>query len=146
MSSVLYNKARKPPISIPRELSVLAAVRLMAKKQVGAVLVLEDGRPVGIFTERDVMLKVVLEGRDPGRTPVEQVMTSPVIPIREDATLDDAVRTMLRRRIRHLPLVDAEGKVQGMLSLRHLVGDEIDELKHSVRGLEAYAGYDGMGG
>jgi CBS domain-containing protein len=146
MESVLMNKARKPPISASRELTVMAAVRLMATQHVGAVLVLDDGRPAGIFTERDLMIKVVLENRDPGRTPIGAVMSSPVVPIREHASLDEAISLMLLRHIRHLPLVDGEGKVQGMLSMRHLVTDEIDELQSSVRGLEAYVGYDGAGG
>jgi CBS domain-containing protein len=118
----------------------------MAEKHVGAMLVLDDGRPAGIFTERDLMMKVVLERRDPDRTRIADVMTSPVLPVREDADLDEAVRLMLERHIRHLPLVDGQGMAQGMLSMHHLVTDEIDELKHSVRGLEAYAGYDGDGG
>jgi CBS domain-containing protein len=140
------NKARKPPVSVARDLSVMDAVRVMAEVRVGAVLVLDDGRPAGIFTERDLMIKVVLEGRAPERTRIAEVMSSPVVHIRENASLDEAVRLMLKRHIRHLPLVDAEGVVQGMLSMRHLVTDEIDELEHSVRGLEAYLGYDGAGG
>ncbi len=146
MDSVLMNKARKPPISISRHVTVMVAIRLMADRHVGALLVLDDGRPAGIFTERDLMIKVVLESRDPGRTSIGEVMSSPVVPIREQAKLDEAVRLMLRRHIRHLPLVDGEGRVQGMLSMRHLVRDEIDELKHSVKGLEAYLGYGGEGG
>jgi CBS domain-containing protein len=146
MESMLMNKARKPPVSVPRELTVMAAVRLMAELHVGATLILEDQRPAGIFTERDLMIKVVLEGRDPKFTRVSEVMTSPVVAIRESADLDTAVRLMLRRHIRHLPLVDRAGRVQGMLSMRHLVADELDELQHSVRGLEAYLGYDGAGG
>jgi CBS domain-containing protein len=145
-SSVLMNKASKPPISVPRDITVIAAVRLMASKRVGALLVLDDERPAGIFTERDLMLKVVLEGRDPGTTLIADVMTSPVVPIREDAGLDDAVHLMLMRHFRHLPLVDREGRALGMLSMRDLVEEEIDELKHSVDGLAAYAGYDGAGG
>lgn len=146
MGNVLSNKASRPPISVSRTMTVMGAVRLMADKKVGAVLVLEDGCAAGIFTERDLMLKVVLKGLDPERTLIADVLTSPVVPIREDADLDEAVRLMLKKHIRHLPMVDAAGKVQGMLSMRHLVEDEIDELKHSVKGLEAYAGYDGAGG
>jgi CBS domain-containing protein len=146
MDSVLMKKARKPPVSVSRELTVSAAVRVMAEQRVGAVLVLDEGRAAGIFTERDLMIKVVLQNCDPGRTSIAEVMTSPVVPIRDNANLEDAVRLMLQRHIRHLPLIDGEGKVQGMLSMRHLVSDEIDELQHSVRGLEAYLGYDGAGG
>jgi CBS domain-containing protein len=146
MLSTLMNKARKPPVSVHRDLTVMAAVHLMADRKVGAALILDNERPVGIFTERDLMIKVVLEGRVPALTRVSEVMSSPVVSVREHAGLDEAVRLMLRRHIRHLPLVDAAGRVQGMLSMRHLVTDEIDELQHSVNGLQAYLGYDGAGG
>jgi CBS domain-containing protein len=144
--SVLLAKARRPPVSVPRDLTVMAALRTMVDQRVGAVLVLDDGRPRGIFTERDLMIKVTLAGRAPERVLVGDVMTSPVLHIREDASLDDAVHLTLKRRIGHLPVVDHQGRVQGMLSMRHVVEDEIDELKHSVDGLEAYFGYDGAGG
>jgi CBS domain-containing protein len=146
MGSVLLNKASQPPISVSREVTVQEAVRIMVEKKVGAVLILEERRPAGIFTERDLMVKVVAAGRDPKGTRVAEVMTSPVIPIQLDEDIDDAVRLMVQRHIRHLPLVDREGRALGMLSIRHLMEEEIDELKHSVDGLAAYAGYDGGGG
>jgi CBS domain-containing protein len=143
---VLLKKARKPPISVPHDLTVMAAVHMMVDRHVGALLVLEDGRPAGIFTERDLMIKVTLAGRAPERVLVRDVMTSPVLHIHEDASLEEAVELTLERRIDHLPVVDRHGRVQGMLSMRHVVEDAIDELKHSVSGLEAYVGYDGAGG
>jgi CBS domain-containing protein len=146
MSSVLLNKASKPAFSVPREITVLDAVRLMVDKRVGAALIVDDGRPAGIFTERDLMNKVVAQGKDPAHVRIGDVMTSPVVPIHATAEVDDAVRLMIQRHIRHLPLVDPEGKVLGMLSIRHLMADEIDSLRHAVSGLEAYAGYDGGGG
>jgi CBS domain-containing protein len=146
MASVLFNKARKPAFSVPREITVLDAVRLMVEKRVGAALVVDDERPAGIFTERDLMNKVVALAKDPAKVRVGEVMTSPVVPIQVDADLDDAVHLMIQRHIRHLPLVDHEGKVLGMLSIRHLMQEEIDSLRHEVSGLAAYAGYDGAGG
>ncbi len=146
MSSALIKKAKKPPISIRRDQTVIDAVRTMAEMRVGAVLVLDDGWPAGIFTERDIMIKVVLEGRDPDRTLIADVMTSPVLSVHESASPQEAVRLMMSRHIRHLPLVDDRGVVQGVLSMRHLVGDELDELQTSVRSLENYAGYDGATG
>jgi CBS domain-containing protein len=146
MGSVLFNKASKPAFSVPREITVLDAVRLMVDKRVGAALIADDGRPAGIFTERDLMNKVVAQGKDPARVRVGEVMTSPVIPVRVDADVEDALQIMLERHIRHLPLVDPEGKVLGMLSIRNLMADQIDSLRHEVSGLAAYAGYDGGGG
>lgn len=146
MNSVLYNKASKPAFCVPREITVLDAVRLMVDKRIGAALIADDGRPAGIFTERDLMNKVVAQGKDPARVRVGEVMTSPVIPVLADADVDDAVHLMLDRHIRHLPVVDREGKVVGMLSIRNLMQDQIDSLRHEVSGLAAYAGYDGGGG
>jgi len=146
MDSVLFNKASKPAFCVPREITVLDAVRLMMDKRVGAALIADDGRPAGIFTERDLMNKVVAQGKDPAHVRVGEVMTSPVIPVRVDADADDALQIMLERHIRHLPLVDPEGKVLGMLSIRNLMQDQIDSLRHEVSGLAAYAGYDGQGG
>jgi CBS domain-containing protein len=146
MSSVLLNKASKPPFGVPREITVLDAVRLMTDKRVGAALIIDDGRPAGIFTERDLMTKVVAQGKDPARVRVGEVMTSPVVPVRVDADVDDALHLMLQRHIRHLPLVDLEGKVVGMLSIRNLMEDQIDSLRNEVSGLAAYAGYDGASG
>lgn len=70
------NKARKPPVSVSRERTVIAAVRLTAEQRVGVALVLDDGRPAGIFTERDLMTKVLLHSRDPGRTSIGEVMSA----------------------------------------------------------------------
>ena len=144
--SVLMNKASKPVFGVPREITVFDAVRLMVDKRVGAALIIDDQRPAGIFTERDLMTKVVAQGKDPAKVRVGEVMTSPVVPVRVDADVDDALHLMLSRHIRHLPLVDLEGKVVGMLSIRNLMEDQIDSLRNEVSGLAAYAGYDGASG
>src|SRR5437016_11340642 len=100
--------ADKPPISVDRSCSVLDAVRTMTQKRIGAVLVLDDGRAAGIFTERDVMGKVVLNRLDLETTHVADVMTSPVLTVRADADDATVLALMAEKHIRHVPVVDVE--------------------------------------
>jgi CBS domain-containing protein len=146
MSSVLLKMSHKPAVSVVREANVMAAIRIMFETRVGACLVLDGERPVGIFTERDVMVKVVLKKLDPETTPVSAVMTSPVIPIDVGASVADAVRVMVARHIRHLPVVDKDAKVLGMLSMRHVMREQIDRLEQQVGALENYIGAEGVAG
>jgi CBS domain-containing protein len=146
MMSTLLKLARRPPLSVPADARVLDACLAMIEHHVGAVLVIEDGRARGIFTERDILLKMIPTGRDPKTTPVSAVMTTPVFTIRADASRTRALRQMLKRHIRHLPLVDDADKVLGILSMRHLMRDKIDILESEVEALSNYAGSDGIGG
>jgi len=139
-------KRAKPAVCVAKDVSVMEAIQVMADKRVGAVLVIQEGRPLGIFTERDLMLKVVLKKRDPATTKVADVMTAPVVPVAPDAELTHALGLMLEGHIRHLPVVDREGRVQGMLSMRHLVHERIERLENAVDSLANYLGQDGPGG
>jgi CBS domain-containing protein len=143
---ILTTQSKKPAISVAKSATVMEAVRLMVQKRIGAVMVLEDGRAAGIFTERDLMAKVVLDRLDPDKTQVGQVMTSPVLTVTPDDNAQDALQLMLDRHIRHLPLADSDGRVLGMLSIRDLMAEQIDALKHDVEALENYASYDGASG
>ena len=140
------DKADKPAIGIGKNATVMEAVRLMVKHKIGAVLIMEGERAVGIFSERDLMSKVVLDRMDPETTPVTKVMTAPVVIIGTETPSSEALRTMSERHIRHLPVAQRDGKVIGMLSIRHLMQDEIEELEEAVDALQAYAGYDGATG
>lgn len=146
MESVLLRLARTPPVTIRRDSTVLEAVRVMLNEKVGAALVLEDGRAVGMFTERDLMGKVVAERRDPETTKVSAVMTSPVLTIPAEAEPAAALELMLEKHIRHLPLVDIQRRVLGILSMRYLMRHQIDRLQDRARSLENYLGSDGPGG
>jgi CBS domain-containing protein len=146
MVSPLLVKAQKPAIIVSGDSRTIDAVRVMVESKVGAAIVLVDGRAVGIFTERDLMAKVVLGKLDPETTPVSAVMTQPVATIDKDAHPNDAIALMVERHIRHLPVVDGDGKVLGMLSIRHLMQEEIEDLEKSVDSLQAYMGADGVGG
>src|SRR5258706_8411541 len=143
---ILLTKAKKPAIYVAKTATVHEAITLMTQKRIGAVVVIEDGRAAGIFSERDLMAKVVLDRRDPDKTTIAQVMTSPVLTVLTDSKPQDALQLMLDRHIRHLPIADAEGRVVGMLSIRDLMAEQIEELKSEVQGLENYAAYDGASG
>jgi CBS domain-containing protein len=146
MSKSLLKMALKPAVSIDRNASVMEAIGLMFEKRVGAAVVLQRGQADGIFTERDLMVKVVLNKRDPERTPVSAVMTSPVVPIDVDATIADALRLMIDRHIRHLPVIDKDRQVLGMISMRYLMREQIARLEQHVGALENYIGAEGIAG
>jgi CBS domain-containing protein len=139
-------KIAKPAVSVASTDSVMDAIQKMKEATVGAVLVLDEGQLTGVFTERDVMLRVVLEGHQPESTLVGDVMTSPVLTISGDTRPDDALKTVWDRHIRHLPVVDAEGRVEAMVSIRHLLHDKVEQLAQELDSLEAFITADGIGG
>jgi CBS domain-containing protein len=118
----------------------------MASAKVGSVVVVDDNRLAGIFSERDVMLRVMLEGRDPKRTKVEEVMTARVHSISMRTTGDEALRIMVREHIRHLPMVDEQGRPQAIVSMRNLLEEKVNELHQQLDSLESYITADGIGG
>ena len=98
-------------VTISRTATVQDAIQAMAGAKVGSVAVVDENVLEGIFSERDVMLRVVAEGRDPKTTTVEEVMTSPVQTIQKRTTGEQDLRIMVQNHIRHLPVVDETGKV-----------------------------------
>jgi CBS domain-containing protein len=106
---------------VNQDLTVMAAAQLMAEEQIGAVIALKDGKAVGIFTERDLLNKVVAAQRDPATVTVAEVMSTDVVTIDLDDPVDSALQCMLDGRFRHLPIVDESGEPYAMLSLRDLV-------------------------
>jgi CBS domain-containing protein len=124
----------------------MEAVRTMHEEHIGAIAVVDNERLIGIFSERDLMNRVVLKGRNPEYTLVGDVMTSPVITIPRSLTADDALKLMDERQIRHLPVVNADGKLLGMLSVRSLLHEKVQELTDQLDSLEAYFTADGAGG
>ena len=133
-------------ISVARATTVMEAVELMAAARIGSVLVVDDGRLAGIFSERDVMLRVVLEHRDPRKTRVEEVMTSPVHAISTRTNGDEALKIMVQEHIRHLPIVDERGRAQAIVSMRSLLQEKVVELHQQLDSLESYITADGIGG
>jgi CBS domain-containing protein len=117
------------PASVPLTASVAEAITRMLDLGVGAVAIVDENNVVaGIFTERDVLRKVALTGKDPKSIPVREVMTSSVVMATSDISAAEALEVMVREHHRHLPVVDEHGKLLGILSIRHLLQVKIDEL------------------
>jgi CBS domain-containing protein len=118
----------------------------MHEEQIGAIAVVDNEQLAGVFSERDLMNRVVLEGRNPDYTSVGDVMTSPVITIPRAFTADEALKLMDEKQIRHLPVINVDGKLVGMLSMRSLLHEKVQELTDQLDSLEAYFTADGFGG
>jgi CBS domain-containing protein len=124
--------------SIGPNASVLDAALLMNEHKVGALVVTDEGRVVGMFTERDVLRRVVGERRDPSGTRVGDVMTMEVLCCRPETTLEEARVAMKERRIRHLPLVDDERRLMGLVSIGDLNAYEATSQEHTIHMLHEY--------
>lgn len=142
----LLKIAHVPPATVEMGATVLHAVEVMAEEGVGGVAVVVGGQLRGIFTERDVMLRMVLKARRPQDTKIEDVMTSPVETITDETTAEEALNHMLDRHLRHLPIVDESGKLLGMLSIRNLLEHMVEDLSHELHSLDQYLLNDGPGG
>ena len=123
--------------SIGPEEPVLAAIQLMADKQIGALPVLRDGELIGIVSERDYARKVILLGRSSAETPVWQIMTSPVTTVSPDEAVHRCMEIMTEQRIRHLPVIERKQLV-GMVSIGDLVKAVIEEQQQTITQLERY--------
>jgi CBS domain-containing protein len=127
--------------------SVAEAVRSMLNHRVGAVAVVDaEHRVAGIFTERDVLRKLALSGLDPENTPVRNMMTTPVELATSETGPGEALATMVERHFRHLPIVDGDGKLLGMLSIRNVLEWRVGDLSQELDSLEQYVSNDGPGG
>ena len=136
VSQLLDGKGRAI-YSIGPEDPVLEAIRLMADRHVGALVVMKGEELVGIVSERDYARKVILMGRASDETPVWEIMSSPVVTVAPNQTLDDCMRLVTAKRIRHLPVVDG-GKLVGMISIGDLVKAVIEDQQHTIEQLESY--------
>lgn len=123
--------------SVRSEQSVLEAVRLMAEKGIGAVLVIDGGRLTGIFSERDYARKVILENRASRSTPVGDIMTRDPVTTTRAAQVGGCLSLMTERRFRHLPVVE-DGRVIGIVSIGDLVKAVIKEQQYTIDQLEHY--------
>jgi CBS domain-containing protein len=124
--------------SIGPNATVLEAALLMNEHQVGAVVVTNEGRVVGMFTERDVLRRVVGGRRDPATTRVGDVMTTEVLCCRPETTVEEARVAMKERRIRHLPLVDDERRLMGLVSIGDLNAYDASSQEHTIHMLHEY--------
>ncbi len=123
--------------SIAPDAQVVEALRLLAQHDVGALLVTDGGRLVGILSERDYARKVILQGKNSTDTPVREIMTEKVITVSPDQTTEDCMAIMTARRIRHLPVLD-NGRLAGVLSIGDLVKETIADQQDRIQQLESY--------
>jgi CBS domain-containing protein len=135
----------RPVVSVTKDATVMDAVRAMADGRVSATVILEGDRLLGVFTERDVARRVVLKGLS-SDTPISEVMTKKVVTVREDTDRSTVLKLMNENHIRHLPVVDAEGRVKTIVSMRHLLRAEVQDLQQTVWELAAETAIDGPGG
>lgn len=123
--------------SISPEASVYEAIEQMSKRHIGALVVLSAGRLAGIVSERDYAWKVIVKGRHSRETSVREIMSTPVLYVTPDQTLDDCLHLMTSRRIRHLPVLEGENMV-GILSIGDLVSWIIKSQEQTIHQLENY--------
>lgn len=136
VSDVLARKGRGL-VSLPSTASVLDAARLMNERGVGAVLVVDGGALVGIFTERDILRRIVVPRQDAAATTVREVMTADVVTCDAETTLEECASVMTSRRIRHLPVADKTGPC-GMISIGDLLAHQVAEQESTITDLNRY--------
>jgi CBS domain-containing protein len=124
--------------SIGGEATVLAAAQFMTEHRIGALLVLDGSHIVGMFSERDILQQVVAEGRDPAHTTVADVMTTAVACCTPDTPLEEARGAMKNRRIRHLPVVDGEERLLGIISIGDLNAFQVADQEQTIFLLNEY--------
>lgn len=121
--------------SISPDATVYAALELMAGKNVGALVVCEEGQLVGMISERDYARKVILHGKSSKQTRVREIMSSPVYSVGPEQTIRECMQLMSGKHIRHLPVVD-QGKVVGVISIGDVVDEIIRQQSETIRFLE----------
>jgi CBS domain-containing protein len=122
------------PAAVPLTASAADAIKAMIQRRMGAAAVLDEhGIVAGVFTERDVMTRVALSGRDPHQIPITEVMTTPVLLATRSTSIAEATAVMINHLKRHLPVVEDDGRLIGILSIRHVLERKVDELTAQIR-------------
>jgi CBS domain-containing protein len=136
VSALLKHKGRLI-YSVPPDAPVLEAIKEMAEHGVGALLVMQNERLMGVVSERDYARKVILLGRSSNETRVSQIMSTPVLTVRPDQSVNECMRIMTESRVRHLPVLEGE-RVVGVLSIGDLVRAVLEEQQQTIEQLEQY--------
>ncbi|ENW05105.1 MULTISPECIES: CBS domain-containing protein [Acinetobacter] len=137
VAQVIKNKAVQSIFTISPNATVLEAIKIMAEKGVGALVVAEDEKVVGIFSERDYTRKIALMERSSNNTPVSDIMTSKVISVSLNNTVEECLNLMTDRHLRHLPVLENE-KLVGFISIGDLVKAAMDDQRVLIEQLQQY--------
>ena len=136
-AQTILDKKGTDVATIGRNASVMEAAVLMNERKIGALVVTDEDRVVGVFTERDVLNRIVAAGKTPAETSVGDVMTSPMACCRRDTRIVECKSVMTTKRIRHLPVVE-DGKLFGMISSGDILATESDDQKATIEYLHEY--------
>ena len=134
---ILLSKADAKIYSVAPDIMVLDALKLMAEKTLGALLVLENDKPVGIFSERDYARKIALKDRSSRTTPVRDIMTTNLVCVGPADTMEFCMELMTEKKIRHLPVLE-NGSLIGLISIGDLVKNIIEDQRAMIVQLEQY--------
>jgi CBS domain-containing protein len=137
VSDILETKGRKV-LDVDGSATVLEAITKMVDGNVGSLLVTDGGRLVGIVTERDYLRRVTLEGRDERTTPVREIMSSPIVYTTPESSIEECMAVMTERRIRHLPVLDEQQAVLGVVSIGDVVKFQSKEQSVQIKFLTEY--------
>ena len=137
VKDVLDKKDKITVASAEKNVAVLEAARMMNEKRIGSLIITEGEKVVGIFTERDILARVVAAGREPQSTTVGEVMSAPVACCRCDTTLEECRDVMTNKRIRHLPVVE-DNKLHGIITSGDILANDINVHEETIRYLNEY--------
>ena len=138
VNDILAQKGSRVVVTVAKGETVLRAAQVMNEHRIGALVVLEGDQIAGMFTERDVLRRVVGEERAPAATRVEEVMTAEVACCTPGTSIDEARTVMKERRIRHLPVVDGDGRLRGLVSIGDLNAFESASKEETIFWLNEY--------
>lgn len=139
VKNILDLKPNKHSVfSVEPTATVYHAIELMCDKNIGGLLIVENGKLLGIFTERDYARKLILKGKSSKDTQIQELMTPNPVTVAPESTVEACMKIMTDKRIRHLPVLDQEQNLVGLISIGDLVKQIIDEQKFIIENLEQY--------